>query len=208
MWPSRTAGHNLKSKFARYKGNTDLYQKNALNHKPYNVVATPEAHHEPGSKSAMTKRKYGKHTTNQILGTGAMENSSLPDFVVEQAYAHMSRSIAVGTAVQYRAAINIIEEQNSFDKSVTLMQEDVKITQLKSNGVMTRAITLHLKNPKENKSKHGVRVDIFETTGPLRWLCAMNAYTKYVSSTTATTSAQPFATMSDGTGYTGCSTKT
>ena len=31
----------------------------------------------------------------------------------------------------------------------------------------------------------------------------MNAYVKYVSSTSATTSAQPLATMSDGTGYTG-----
>ena len=36
------------------------------------------------------------------------------------------------------------------------MQEGVKITQLKSNGVMTRVITMHLKNPKEDKSKHGV----------------------------------------------------
>ena len=104
MWPSRTAGHNLKSKFARYKGNTDLYQKNTLNRKHYYAVATPEEHHEPASKLAMTEHKYGKHTTNPILGIGAMENSSPPDFVVEQTYAHMSLSIAVGTAVQYRAA--------------------------------------------------------------------------------------------------------
>ena len=83
------------------------------------------------------------------------------------------------------------------------MQEGVKITQLKSNGVMTRAITMHLKNPKEDKSKHGVQVDIFETTGPPRCLCAVNAYTKFASSMNATTSAQPLATMSDGTGYTG-----
>ena len=48
------------------------------------------------------------------------------------------------------------KEQNWFDRSVTLMQGDVKITQLKSNGVMTRAVTVHLKNPKEDKSKHGV----------------------------------------------------
>ena len=77
----------------------------------------------------------------------------------------------------------------------------MKITQLKSNGVMTRAITVHLKNPKEDKSKHGVQVDTFETTGPLRWLCAVNAYTKYASNMSATTSAQQ-ATQE------GCSTKT
>ena len=83
------------------------------------------------------------------------------------------------------------------------MQRGVKLTQLKSNGVMTKAITVHLKNPKEDKSKHGLRIEIFETTGPLRWLCAVNAYIKYVNNAKATTSAQPLAVMSDGTGYTG-----
>ena len=71
------------------------------------------------------------------------------------------------------------KQQNTFDKSITLMQGDVKFTSLKSNGVMTRAVTLRLKNPKEDKTKHGIRVDIFETTGPLRWLCAVNAAMKY-----------------------------
>ena len=46
-------------------------------------------------------------------------------------------------------------------------------------------------------------MDIFKTTGPLRWLCVVNAYTKYASSLTDTTTAQPLATMSDGKGYTG-----
>ena len=55
------------------------------------------------------------------------------------------------------------------------MPEDVKFTHIKSNGTMTRTVTLHLKNPKEDKMKHGASVDIFETTGPLRWLCAVNA---------------------------------
>ena len=68
---------------------------------------------------------------------------------------------------------------------------------------MTKAITVHLKNPKEDKSNHGVCVDIFETTGPLRWLCAVSAYMKYTDHTGSTTPIQPLATMSDGTGYTG-----
>ena len=46
------------------------------------------------------------------------------------------------------------------------MRDDVKFTHLKSGGKMTRATTLLLKNPKEDKTKHGVRIDIFETTGP------------------------------------------
>ena len=267
-----------------------MYQKNTLQRKPYYAVTAPEARHQPASKSAMTKREFGKHSTNPIMGISAMENNSLPDVVVDQAYGYISRSIAVGTAAQYQAAINIIEpaskylktplllpfttadcialvvyianirklkavtinnhfsafrmlhlikghynqqlradivtqmikgvkngdqirdmiqnkqprqpitigimaklkesvhnskiplhrkrliwftattcllgsfrihevlpkEQNSFDRSVTLMQKDVKLTQLKSNGVMTRAITVHLKNQKEDKSKHGV----------------------------------------------------
>ena len=63
---------------------------------------------EPASKSTMIESSFGKYKSNPIMGTGAMENSSLPDFVKKQAYAHMSMSVAVGTAAQYRAAINII----------------------------------------------------------------------------------------------------
>ena len=95
------------------------------------------------------------------------------------------------------------KEQNTIDKSKTLMQEDVKFTHIKSNGTMTRAVTLHLKNPKEDKLNHGVHVDKFETTGPLRWLCAVNAGLKYESVMSATDTTQPFATTSDGKGYTG-----
>ena len=92
-----TAGRNLKSKNGRYKGDTALYQKNTLQRKPYYAVTVPEARHQPASKSAMTKRELGKHWTNPIMGISAMENNSLPDVVVDQAYGYISRSIAVGT---------------------------------------------------------------------------------------------------------------
>ena len=98
-----------------------MYQKNALKRKPYYAVTAPEAHHEPASKSAMTERVFGKHTTNPILGIGAMENSSLPDFVVEQAYGHISQSTATGTAAQYRAAINIIKPASEYLKTPLLL---------------------------------------------------------------------------------------
>ena len=75
------------------------------------------------------------------------------------------------------------------------MRDDVKFTHLKSGGKMTRATTLQLKNPKEDKTKHGVRIDIFETTGPLRWLCAVNAAMKYegagASSAPGTAASRP-----------------
>ena len=35
IWPSRTTGPNLKTKFDRYKGNTSLYMKKALQRRPY-----------------------------------------------------------------------------------------------------------------------------------------------------------------------------
>ena len=94
------------------------------------------------------------------------------------------------------------KEQNTFDKSITLMRKDVKFTHLKSNGTMMRAVMLHLKNPKEDKTKHGIRVDISETTGPLRWLCAVNAAMKYKSVMTTTDTEKPFAATRNGKGYT------
>ena len=44
---------------------------------------------------------------------------------------------------------------------------------------------------------------VFETTGALRWLCAVNAGMKYESIMSSAGTAQPFATTSNGKGYTG-----
>ena len=46
-------------------------------------------------------------------------------------------------------------------------------------------------------------MDIFETTGPLRWLCAVNAAMKYEGVMTKTDTEQPFAKTVSGKGYTG-----
>ena len=43
------------------------------------------------------------------------------------------------------------KEQNTFDKSITLMKDDVKFTHLKSSGKMTRAVRLHLKTQKRTR---------------------------------------------------------
>ena len=109
-------GNNMQTKFSKYKGDTSLYQKNALQRKPYYATATTEARNKPASKSAMVEGPFGKHFINPILGIGAMENDTPPDFVVEKAYGRINQSIAIGTAAQYRAAINIIEPASKYLK--------------------------------------------------------------------------------------------
>ena len=336
IWPGRTTGLNLRKKWLRYRGNTDLYHRDVSNKRSFyseDTVRQPE----PASKSKMVPKPYGKYQQKPMMGVSALENSTLPDFVARQAYAHVSMSIAVTTAAQYKSAVNVIapaseylkrpiniplttedcialivymanvrglksstienyfsgfrmlhlikghynhhlradivtqmikgvkngdqikdmiqnkhprqpvtvgimaklkesihnakmptqhkrliwfaattcllgsfrvhevlpKEQHTYDKSITLMQGDIKFTSLKSNGKMTNAVTIHLKNPKEDKTTHGIRVDIFETTGPLRWLCAVNAALKYEGVTDKTDSEQPFARTANGLGYTG-----
>ena len=44
---------------------------------------------------------------------------------------------------------------------------------------------------------------VFETTGALRWLCAVNAGMKYESIMSSAGTAQSFAMTSNGKGYTG-----
>ena len=64
--------------------------------------------------------------------------------------------VVVVVVLLFRIHKVLPKEKNLSDRSITLKQQDVKLTQIKSNGVMNRAITVHLKNPKEDKSKHRV----------------------------------------------------
>ena len=75
MWPASTAGHNLQSKFSRYKGNGNLYQKAR---KPYYSGAATGMNPEPASKSIMVESSFGKYQSNPIMGTGAMETTRYP----------------------------------------------------------------------------------------------------------------------------------
>ena len=70
VWPARRASHNLKSKYARYKGNADLYQRDMMAKRSY--YAEVSANREPKpSKSAMTESAFGKHQSEPIMGTNA-----------------------------------------------------------------------------------------------------------------------------------------
>ena len=64
----------------------------------------------------MVEKSYGKYQSDPILGKNAMENTTLPDFIKQQAYAHMSISVSVGTAAQYWSAINIIGPASEYLK--------------------------------------------------------------------------------------------
>ena len=95
------------------------------------------------------------------------------------------------------------ESRNSFDKTTTLMTEDVVKVETLHGGESTKTLTYHIKDPKENKTPQGIRVDIFENTGTLNWLCAVKAYEKYQLVSNGPNPNQPLFTLQDGSGYTG-----
>ena len=87
----------------------------------------------------------------------------------------------------------------SYDKTTTLMYEDVQKTTTVHEGVTTKTLSYHIKDPKENKATLGIRVKIFENKGALNWLCAV----KYLEIGDGPTPNQPLFTLRDGSGYTG-----
>ena len=116
IWPGRIKGLNLRKKYQRYRGNTDLYHCDVAEKRSYYNMAAVGRAAEAASKSAMTEKPFGKYQSNPILGDGAFENCSLPDFIKKQAYAHMSMSVTVGTGAQYRSAIGIIGPASEYLK--------------------------------------------------------------------------------------------
>ena len=57
IWPGRTTGLNLKSKYGRYKGNQDLYHKYVAAKRSYYTEASADRALETSSKSAMVEEK-------------------------------------------------------------------------------------------------------------------------------------------------------
>ena len=91
----------------------------------------------------------------------------------------------------------------SFDKTTTLMSEDVVKTTTVCEDKTVKTLSYHIKDPKENKSSHGIRVDIFENKGPLNWLCAVKSFEKYQQISGDRAPNQPLFKLQDGSGYTG-----
>ena len=67
------------------------------------------------------------------------------------------------------------EKRHSYDKTTTLMTEDVVKVETSHEGVTKKTLSYHIKDPKENKSPLGIRVDIFKNTGSLNWLCTVKS---------------------------------
>ena len=95
------------------------------------------------------------------------------------------------------------ERRHSYDKTTTLMTEDVAKIETLHEGSTTKTLSYHIKNPKENKTSRGIKVDIFENTGSLNWLCAVKSYEKYQLISNVPNPNQPLFTLQDGSGYTG-----
>ena len=95
------------------------------------------------------------------------------------------------------------KQRHSYEKTTTIMRDDVVKTETFHEGVRTKTLSYHIKDSKENKSPLAIRVDIFKNTGSLNWLCAVKSYKKYLSISNVTTPNQPFFTLQDRSGYTG-----
>ena len=95
------------------------------------------------------------------------------------------------------------ESRHSYDKTTTLMSEDVVKVETIHEGESTKTLSYHIKDPKENKTPQGIKVDIFENTGTLNWLCSVKAYEKYQLVSNGPNPNQPLFTLQDGSGYTG-----
>ena len=85
----------------------------------------------------------------------------------------------------------------------TLLHRDVSLSSLHMDGQATRVLTVHLKNPKEDKLQHGVRVDVFAITGASSWMCPVHAYTSLLRDMGRPLPGSPVATLADGSHYTG-----
>ena len=57
IWPGRTTGLNLRSKYGRYKGNQDLYHRDVAAKRSYYNEVAPDRAAETSSKSAMVEKR-------------------------------------------------------------------------------------------------------------------------------------------------------
>ena len=93
--------------------------------------------------------------------------------------------------------------RHSFDMTTTLMAEDLTLTTTTNGTRSVRTLTYNVRNSKEDKSKHGIQVDVFENGGALNWGCAVKAYKKYVAHVGTIKPNQRIGLFQDGLGCTG-----
>ena len=87
--------------------------------------------------------------------------------------------------------------------TTTLLHKDTSLSSISIDGQDTQVLTIHLKNPKEDKLQHGVKVDLFEITGSSSWMCPIHAYRSLICDINPLNPHSPVATLPDGAHYTG-----
>jgi hypothetical protein len=109
------------------------------------------------------------------------------------------------SCTSFRGSFRIHEllsrQGSEYDPSCTLMGCDVSLHTTEIEGVKETYLIVNLKNPKEDKLKKGVRVELFRT-GSLT--CPVDAYTKYRAvSKVAVSKVSPLYRLESGVCYTG-----
>ena len=61
IWPGRTTGLNLRKKYGRYRGNTDLYHRDVAEKRSYYNMAAFRRAADASGKSVMVEKSYGKY---------------------------------------------------------------------------------------------------------------------------------------------------
>ena len=89
----------------------------------------------------------------------------------------------------------------SFDVTSTMTVDDVKVTDVKVDGKVTRSLKIHLKHPKEERLSAGVTIDVFETGD---FMCPIDAFKKWRRDAKVTLDKpKPLFRLEGGENYTG-----
>jgi hypothetical protein len=95
----------------------------------------------------------------------------------------------------------LAREELSYDKTTTLMHQDLKLSMIMVDGENIDTLRVHLKHPKEERLSAGVNIDLF-ATGDL--LCPITAYKKWLmDKVVQLSSSKPALRLADGRAYTG-----
>jgi hypothetical protein len=92
-------------------------------------------------------------------------------------------------------------EELSYDKTTTLLHQDLRLSTVRVDGKIIGSLRVHLKHPKEERLSSGVNIDLFES-GDL--LCPITAYKSWLKDKVVhLSSAKPALRLADGKAYTG-----
>ena len=77
----------------------------------------------------------------------------------------------------YRIHELLSRDELTFDPTTTLLGKDIRLMKIKIDGVVEDVLAVHLKNPKEDKLKLGVNIELFSTR---TFTCPVDAWSKWL----------------------------